>query len=118
MKKKKLLGGRNPVTARLNKRKAALVNFLGGRCSFCGYNKCTRNIAFHHCFDKETGINATKMGKHLECLYREIRKCIMVCHNCHGEIHEGMIDAKDKYIEFQKTVETLKGKTWKEITVD
>ena len=42
----------------------------------------------------------------------------MVCHNCHGEIHEGMIDAKDKYIEFQKTVETLKGKTWKEITVD
>lgn len=57
-------------------------------CSVCGYNKSVYALVFHHPNDdKEFGIGSrTNFG--LERLKREMAKCIILCRNCHAELHE------------------------------
>jgi len=57
-------------------------------CAICGYNKCDRALEFHHVNpkDKKYLIRAAEMGR--EDLAEEIRKCILLCANCHREIHD------------------------------
>jgi hypothetical protein len=61
-----------------------------GGCSLCGYRKCTAALEFHHVGeDKEKNVSqvSTKSS-----LLREASKCIVVCANCHREIHAGQIE--------------------------
>ena len=56
-------------------------------CAICGYNKNARALEFHHIDgEKEFCIN-TACGKGLDAIKEEIKKCIVVCANCHREIH-------------------------------
>ena len=55
-------------------------------CSICGYSKCPEALEFHHPNqNKELGVTSRNFlsdeGK------KEIEKCILVCANCHREIH-------------------------------
>ena len=74
-----------------NKRQA--VDYLGGKCKVCGYNKCTRSLQFHHLTpsEKEMTISKNINKMKFEKLKPELDKCILVCSNCHGEIHDGLI---------------------------
>ena len=71
-----------------------LIDFMGGRCVICGYNKCYRSLSFHH-VDKNNKIHNvsyyTSIGN-LKKAYEEAKKCILVCANCHFEIEEGLIE--------------------------
>jgi hypothetical protein len=56
----------------------------------CGYNKCARALSFHHISDDKEH-NVAKMvsqGRSLDSIFKEIKKCICVCMNCHLEIHD------------------------------
>lgn len=77
-----------------NNNKRLAVEFLGGKCVICGYNKCLRNLDFHHINPSEKEITIShKINKiKFEKLKTELEKCILVCSNCHGEIHDGLID--------------------------
>jgi hypothetical protein len=56
-------------------------------CSICGYTKCPEALDFHHTDnDKEFNISSNMFTK-LEKLKEEIDKCILVCRNCHAELH-------------------------------
>jgi hypothetical protein len=48
---------------------------------------------FHHLdpYKKDFSIGRN-WSKSLDALKAELDKCILVCRNCHGEIHEGLID--------------------------
>lgn len=60
---------------------------LSKGCSVCGYNKCASALVFHHLNDKDFTIsNNTKTN--IENLKREMEKCIILCKNCHTELHE------------------------------
>lgn len=61
---------------------------MGGKCIICGYDKCLSALAFHHInpWDKEFEIGS-KMS--WEVIVQELKKCELVCSNCHAEIHEG-----------------------------
>jgi hypothetical protein len=114
-KRKRELGV-NPVTERNRRRKMSIVNFLGGSCIICKYKKTPKNITFHHCFDKDIHLDSRSLSLSMENICNELSKCIMVCHNCHGEIHAGLIDNVEKlHEEFQLKVAMLKGKCWKDI---
>ena len=81
----------NKLTRR-RKRKREIVSLMGGKCSQCGYNKCIAALEFHHLGSKKEGhlsviINDFSKGKAL----KEMRKCILLCANCHREIHQGAI---------------------------
>ncbi len=75
-----------------HKRKQKLLDLKGGKCERCGYEKCRSALTFHH-IDPLTksftiGGNHTRKWK---TLVEEIEKCILVCANCHAEIHENML---------------------------
>lgn len=62
-------------------------------CSICDYDKCFGSIDFHHKDPKEKEYNIgdllskTPTPKRIEILKKELKKCIILCRNCHGEAH-------------------------------
>lgn len=66
-----------------------LVDYAGGKCSRCGYNKSKRALEFHHTDPniKDFGISKC-ITKNIAFQKKEVDKCVLVCSNCHAEIHE------------------------------
>lgn len=87
------------VQKRREKTKELLVEYKGGKCEICGYDKCVSALEFHHLNseEKEFGIGQNGYTRSIEKNKEEVDKCLMVCANCHREIHEGLIDLS-KYI--------------------
>lgn len=57
-------------------------------CSMCGYKEYPEILQFHH---KDKSSKAftigKKYGKNLEVIKREMKKCILLCPNCHAWLH-------------------------------
>lgn len=67
------------------------VEYKGGSCVCCGYNRCFTSMDFHHRDENKKDFQistAWKMPK--EKVIVELDKCTLVCRNCHGEVHEGI----------------------------
>ena len=85
----KRCSNKNYVDKRRKKLKQLAVAYKGGKCVICGYNKCVASLDFHHISDKSFGIGSRGFTRSWEILKPELDKCILVCRNCHGEIHWG-----------------------------
>lgn len=74
------------------KKKEILILELGGSCILCGYNKYIGSLHFHHIDPrtKKFGLGKINLASSLSKLREEVKKCILVCSNCHGEIHAGL----------------------------
>jgi hypothetical protein len=81
------------VTNSRLKKKSKLVAAMGGSCTRCGYDKCERALDFHHLQPelKSFGI-ARRLDLSFAALLAEAKKCILVCANCHMEVHAGLHD--------------------------
>lgn len=71
--------------------KKQMIEYKGGKCKICGYNKCIEALDFHHLNPNEKDFNISGGTKSFKNLKPEIDKCILVCANCHREIHAGLI---------------------------
>lgn len=71
--------------------KQRLVDYKGGKCQICGYNRCINALEFHHVNPEEKDFTISGGTKSFDTLKPEIDKCILVCSNCHREIHAGLI---------------------------
>ena len=71
--------------------KAMAIEYKGGKCCICGYKKCNTALDFHHKNDREKsfGLSVRGLTRSWVRTKAEIDKCILVCANCHREIHEG-----------------------------
>lgn len=70
------------------KRKQEAIEYLGGKCSVCGYDNFYGALEFHHKNPSEKEADWSTMKKwSLEKIKKELDKCICVCANCHREIH-------------------------------
>ena len=68
--------------------KLRLVEYKGGKCEICGYDKCVDALEFHHLNPNEKDFSLTCGDtRSFEKLKSESDKCILVCANCHREIH-------------------------------
>lgn len=67
--------------------KAKLVDSKGGCCERCGYNKCIDALEFHHRNPNEKDFTISGKSWSFQKLKEETDKCILVCSNCHKEIH-------------------------------
>jgi hypothetical protein len=64
------------------------VEYKDGSCEVCGYEKSIGALAFHHRDPKEKDFTISAKSYAYERLKKEVDKCILVCSNCHIEIHE------------------------------
>ena len=86
--------------------KEKLVEYKGGACEVCGYNKCITALEFHHVNpnEKEFGIGSMKVLSFEKCK-KEVDKCMLVCANCHREIHhQQAIENQQKEEEIRKEI--------------
>jgi len=68
--------------------KLELIEVRGGRCEKCGYDRCVTALEFHHNGKDKDGdlAHIIKNGSKQKAL-KEIKKCILLCANCHREAH-------------------------------
>jgi hypothetical protein len=80
------------VLRRKQKIKRLLVEEAGGRCAVCGYDRCIINLTFHHVDPARKSFGLSMDTTKALAAYREeMRKCVLVCANCHGEIEAGLV---------------------------
>lgn len=98
------------VIDKRRKNKIELVKYKGDKCEICGYDKCIDALEFHH-LNPETKSFGIGNGniRSLKRLKEEVDKCIMVCSNCHKEIHAKIREEREtsKRIEMEKNVESF-----------
>lgn len=58
----------------------------GNACKLCGYNQCPANLVFHHVIPSKKEFILNSCRSYAKFL-NEIKKCVLLCCNCHGEIH-------------------------------
>lgn len=76
-----------------NNRKIKAIEYKGGKCIKCGYDRCITALEFHHLEPNKKDFTISKNVNHsFEKIRKELDKCILVCANCHREIHEGIIE--------------------------
>ncbi len=71
--------------------KIKLVEYKGGKCQLCDYSKSLNALHFHHLDPNEKDFSISGKSLSFDKLKSEVDKCILVCSNCHSEIHEGII---------------------------
>jgi len=81
------------VSKRRKTLRIKLVAYKGGCCILCGYNRCIDALDLHHldASQKEFGISSGGLTRSWEKIAAEADKCILVCANCHREIHAGAV---------------------------
>ncbi len=75
-----------------DKIKAIAISVFGAyECSSCGYSKCDSAIHFHHLSPSQKLFQVSNMHSYSDAdIEKEIRKCILLCANCHAELHESL----------------------------
>ena len=79
------------VTQWRRRLKRTLVVDGGGRCSLCGYDRCPAALQFHHLdpAQKEFALSHQGATRSLARAREELRKCVLLCANCHAEVEAG-----------------------------
>jgi hypothetical protein len=70
------------------KLKHKCIEYKGGSCIKCGYNKNSSALEFHHLDRNYKDFSISELRrKPFEDIKRELDKCILLCANCHREEH-------------------------------
>ena len=84
-----------------SKRRASAIRAEAGRafimrvktfkgCYICGYRTCGAAMDFHHVTsDKDRGVSSM-CSLNRSDIKSEMRKCVVLCSNCHREVHAGV----------------------------
>lgn len=80
------------------KTKLQLIDAFGGHCQICNYSKSHWALEFHHLFkeDKTFSIaQALAKPKNIKAITNELKKCVLLCSNCHREVEQGILELED-----------------------
>lgn len=85
------------VSKRRKRLKEMSIKYKGGKCINCGYNRCNAALDFHHidATQKNFGVSLDGLTRSWEKIKEELDKCILVCANCHREIHSGILQPSE-----------------------
>lgn len=73
---------------RFEEKARKVVALKGGSCNLCGYDRCVAALEFHHVDPSEKEFQISKRWSMKdERLLAEIEKCVLLCANCHREVH-------------------------------
>ncbi len=70
-------------------RKLEAISLKGGKCETCGYNRCPAALDFHHRDPSQKDPNWKSLRYQVlnDHVKAELAKCILLCSNCHAEVH-------------------------------
>lgn len=73
--------------------KQMYVDYLGGKCKICGYDKTTAALQFHHLDPSQKEFELSRaVTKSFDLAKPELDKCVLLCANCHAEVHQGLVE--------------------------
>jgi hypothetical protein len=77
------------VHKRRKKVRQMAVEYKGGKCQTCGYNRCVEALEFHHhnSSGKDFSISEKGYTRSWDRVKEELDKCMLLCANCHREFH-------------------------------
>ena len=81
------------------KLKQRAIALFGGRCCVCNYDRCSAALEFHHLDPTQKDFSIAQAyanPKKWETIVEELSKCVLVCANCHREIHQGILVLENK----------------------
>ena len=80
------------VQKRRRKLREKAINYKGGHCQVCGYSNCLEALEFHHLHSdgKDFGISDKGYTRSWQKIVEELDKCVLLCANCHREVHSGL----------------------------
>jgi hypothetical protein len=86
--------------------KLKLISAFGSKCGICNYQKCTDALEFHHLSNDDKNFTISKWHKiaNWKKLVEECKKCVLLCANCHREVHANVLNIPDN---IQKLDENL-----------
>lgn len=87
--------------------KLKMIQCMGGKCQICGYNKCPESMDLHHL---DPSIKELSFGSIMakpkawdSKIVPELKKCILLCANCHREYHAGYATIPVTYDTFDES---------------
>jgi len=86
---------------RRHKREVTKEKYLaycgGKRCRLCGISHLPIYCYdFHHIYDKDFNISwAINKGLPVEAIKDELDKCVVLCSNCHREVHHNPVRRRE-----------------------
>ncbi|MEI6843480.1 MAG: hypothetical protein WCK48_03175 [bacterium] len=89
--------------------KAAAIEYMGGKCSKCGWHGDQAALQFHHknSNGKDFAIGNAS-NKSWDFIKKEMQKCVLLCANCHMIEHSSKLGEK-----FLEEAYNYKGRTLK-----
>jgi hypothetical protein len=87
--------------------KARIVESMGGKCSICGYAKHHEVLELHHLEPEKKNFSFASVRanpKAWQTIVEELKKCVLLCSNCHKEVEAGyaVIEIKQYFIDSYK----------------
>ena len=78
---------------------AKLKERLGRKCVRCRYDKCVKALEFHHLDPAQKDFTISNEHFKLKDAVEESKKCILICSNCHKELHDNLWTVNDLNLE-------------------
>src|SRR3989344_6876347 len=80
------------VAKRRHKIKTMAIEYKGGKCQICGYQKYQGALDLHHINGEKKSFGIADKGytRSWETIRDELDKCVLVCANCHREVEAGI----------------------------
>jgi transposase len=77
--------------------KELLVAEAGGACALCGYDRHLGALQFRHLDPRSKRLHISQNGitLSLDTIRQEVRKCVLLCSNCHAEVEGGVVSLPD-----------------------
>ena len=87
------------VSKRHKKLRELAIEYKGGKCELCGYNRCNDALEFHHedSSKKEFSISQGGLTRSWDRIKSEVEKCVLVCANCHRELNNNLRSLPKKF---------------------
>lgn len=76
--------------------KQRAVEYKGGKCINCGFDKFVEGLTFHHVDPrtKKFGISKVTTSFSWSTIKIELDKCVLLCANCHAGVHAGHVQLR------------------------
>ena len=85
--------------------KDRIIQSMGGCCQICKYNKYSGALELHHIDPTQKDVSISRIRANCsswESVVKELRKCILLCANCHREVHGDETALPENYSTFNE----------------